>query len=314
MKARGGVSNPFPLVLHTILERAEVDHYSHIVSWKPHGRSFQVHDRDRFTTEILSLYSRQTQFASFQRQLNLYSFRRLWRSGPDNGSYYHELFLRGRPDLCEHIYRSQVNGNEVRLSSSPTTEPDFYTMPPAGPSSAKTTNHAVPQHAALNQAALSQAPLQLNQATQAAGAAMVPMNGDGTVPEVSASSVQYPPTAMILCPPELPPQAVAMALPQQIAGFANVQEEILKIYSNQLLLQSFAGAFLCQAGMPLRNEEQAQTAVSANGDQQEQQEAAASFQNPKIFASYHTSVENKNLAQDLAEVADMVHFLRDVDL
>jgi len=84
-KSRGGVVNPFPLVLHTLLERAEVDHYSQIVSWKPHGRSFQVHDKERFAKQILPLYFRQTQFGSFQRQLNLYSFRRLTRKSPDYG-------------------------------------------------------------------------------------------------------------------------------------------------------------------------------------------------------------------------------------
>ena len=69
----------FPLLLHAILTKAESDRYSHICHWKSHGRSFCVLDRDLFVTTIMPLYFRQSQFASFQRQLNLYGFERLSR-------------------------------------------------------------------------------------------------------------------------------------------------------------------------------------------------------------------------------------------
>jgi len=49
---------------------------------------------------------RQHHYQSFQRQLNIYGFRRI-KSGPDKGCYYHPLFLRSRPDLCKHIQRKQ---------------------------------------------------------------------------------------------------------------------------------------------------------------------------------------------------------------
>ena len=64
---------------------------------QPHGRSFLVHKTKEFTDRIMPKYFNQGKFASFQRQLNLYGFKRLTR-GPDAGSYYNELFLRGRPD------------------------------------------------------------------------------------------------------------------------------------------------------------------------------------------------------------------------
>jgi hypothetical protein len=42
--------------------------------------------------------------------------------------YYHELFLRGRADLCRHMTRTRVKGNGMKAASSPATEPDFYRM------------------------------------------------------------------------------------------------------------------------------------------------------------------------------------------
>lgn len=71
---------------------------------------------------------RQTKFASFQRQLNLYGFRRITQ-GRDKGGYYHELFLRGRSLLALKMQRTKVKGTGARKASSPETEPNFYAMP-----------------------------------------------------------------------------------------------------------------------------------------------------------------------------------------
>lgn len=100
---------------------------------------------------------------SFQRQLNLYGFVRL-TAGKDRGayvlvllnlssprhsphphcnshtlsptllpfnSYYHEQFLRSRPDLCPNMTRTRVKGNGMKAASSPQTEPNFYAMEPS---------------------------------------------------------------------------------------------------------------------------------------------------------------------------------------
>lgn len=64
---------------------------------------------------------------SYQRQLSLYGFVRI-TSGKDRGAYYHELFLRGRPDLLVCIERKRVKGTGSKQAASPETEPDFYTM------------------------------------------------------------------------------------------------------------------------------------------------------------------------------------------
>lgn len=124
----GGVSLPFPWKLHLMLDGVDRDGLSHIVSWRPHGRCFLVHDPKKFVTCIMSNYFKQSKLTSFQRQLNLYGFVRLTR-GKDAGSYYHELFLRGKEFLCELLKRTKINGRGIKGLNNPDLEPDFYSKP-----------------------------------------------------------------------------------------------------------------------------------------------------------------------------------------
>ena len=75
----------------------------------------------------MPVYFKQTKFASFQRQLNIYGFIRL-TTGKDKGGYYHEFFLRHKLILCENIIRTEIKGTGVKAKPSPDTEPDFYSM------------------------------------------------------------------------------------------------------------------------------------------------------------------------------------------
>jgi hypothetical protein len=125
--ARGGVTTPFPLRLHDMLENVEKDGYDHVVSWQPHGRCFVVHKPKEFV-ELLPQYFKLSKLASFQRQLNLYGFQRLTR-GRDRGGYYHELFLKGKVFMAHSIQRIKVKGTGVRARSNPDQEPDFWAMP-----------------------------------------------------------------------------------------------------------------------------------------------------------------------------------------
>jgi hypothetical protein len=127
-----GITVPFPLKLHEMLDQIEKDGLASVISWQPHGRCFVVHDQKRFAADaVMAKYFRQTKFASFQRQLNLYGFNRL-TSGRDKGGYYNDLFLRGKRFLCHRIQRIRIKGTGVRKASSPETEPQFYSMAPVG--------------------------------------------------------------------------------------------------------------------------------------------------------------------------------------
>jgi hypothetical protein len=122
---RGGVSSPFPLMLHSLLERRE---YKKIISWQPHGRCFILKDQKGFVKHVMPHFFKQTKFTSFQRQLNLYGFHRIYRAGPDKGAYYHNYFLRGQPDLTAKMYRTRIKGCSKK-PNNPSNEPDFYKMP-----------------------------------------------------------------------------------------------------------------------------------------------------------------------------------------
>jgi HSF-type DNA-binding len=121
------LATPFPLKFYEMIEQTEAQGLSHIVSWQPHGRCFKVHDMSSFKI-LIQKYFKQHKLASFQRQLNLYGYQRL-TTGLDKGSYYHELFLRGRPDLVCQIDRVKVKGTGVRAKSNPSEEPNFYAFP-----------------------------------------------------------------------------------------------------------------------------------------------------------------------------------------
>jgi hypothetical protein len=92
----GGVTRPFPeRLFHMLTEEKFPD----VVAWAPHGRAFHIKHSKEFELHVLPKYFNQTKYRSFQRQLNLYGFRRLHQD-LDRGAYYHELFLKGRPNLC----------------------------------------------------------------------------------------------------------------------------------------------------------------------------------------------------------------------
>jgi hypothetical protein len=86
-----------------------------------------------------------TKKSSFLRQLNLYSFNR-FSAGPDQGSYYHEKFLRGMKYLARRMVRQKVNGNRIRSAGNPDEEPNlalYPSCPPPSLASAREGGHAM---------------------------------------------------------------------------------------------------------------------------------------------------------------------------
>jgi hypothetical protein len=71
-------------------------------------------------------FKKKTFFMQQSRLSNIYNLFLV----PYFNRYYHELFLRGRSDLCIRMVRTRVKGNGSKAASSPATEPNFYVMEP----------------------------------------------------------------------------------------------------------------------------------------------------------------------------------------
>lgn len=128
----GVIEGPLPIKLHILLKLTEKLGKEHIVTWLSHGRSFIILRPREFEEQIMGQFFQCSKFSSFRRQLNLYDFRRI-NSGRDAGSYYHELFLRGKPKLAFKMVRRLRKGNQNQLSPSSDNVPNFYKMPFMGP-------------------------------------------------------------------------------------------------------------------------------------------------------------------------------------
>jgi hypothetical protein len=97
----------FPRKLYRLLQDCESNaEYRSIVSWSQDGTTFKVHCKKRFVTTILPNYFDQTQYASFRRQLNMYSFLRQSMS-----TYANPYFKRGHRELLDHVVRKNGSGS-----------------------------------------------------------------------------------------------------------------------------------------------------------------------------------------------------------
>ncbi|GKY96713.1 hypothetical protein MPSEU_000630800 [Mayamaea pseudoterrestris] len=119
----------FPSKLYRILEEVERDGSSDIVSFTAGGTAFTIHNTSKFTSQILPKYFRHGRMSSFKRQLSMYGFHR-YTSGPEEGAFHHELFRKGRPDLCLQLKRVT----------------EFEIVPAAAATAAPLANPAAPLH------------------------------------------------------------------------------------------------------------------------------------------------------------------------
>jgi len=90
--------------MYSLLEDADTFGFANIISWQPGGKSFKLHKLEVFETTIMQSYFTQTKLKSFQRQLNIYGWKKV-QVGANKGGYYHKSFVRGSPELCGNVVR-----------------------------------------------------------------------------------------------------------------------------------------------------------------------------------------------------------------
>ena len=115
-KRKLGRPSAFPQKLYTMLTSVPVQdaHLAHIVSFTPDGAAFEIHDNEAFVQAILPKYFKMSSFSSFQRQLQLYNFKRVTKGG----AYRHPLFHRDLPDNLSKMVRKQSKPSSFVLTLS----------------------------------------------------------------------------------------------------------------------------------------------------------------------------------------------------
>ncbi|CAB1112519.1 unnamed protein product [Ectocarpus sp. CCAP 1310/34] len=93
----------FPYILYDLLNKESPS----IVMWTSTGTAFGIRDMASFRQDVLTCYFKHNKFSSFQRQLNLYGFRKVVK-GRESGCYMHPSFLRDSPEKLTEVKRGVV--------------------------------------------------------------------------------------------------------------------------------------------------------------------------------------------------------------
>jgi hypothetical protein len=107
-----------------MLNEAQRQGHTIVISWLPHGKAFMIHDRPYFTEKIMPFYFK-SRFTSFRQCLRSHGFFQMGTNGWDEGGYYHTLFVRDDPSLCHGMTQLQMNAAMPDWIPA-NQEPDFY--------------------------------------------------------------------------------------------------------------------------------------------------------------------------------------------
>ncbi|KAL7464712.1 hypothetical protein ACHAXS_005049 [Conticribra weissflogii] len=121
-------SDKLPAKLATMLTDPAL---ADIMTWMPHGRSWKVIDRKAFCRYALPHYCEHSNYQSFVRIVNAWGFRRII-VGRDRDTYYHEMFLRGKPELHERMKRIPSHHKKAPIEKEHKC-PDFYELAKVSP-------------------------------------------------------------------------------------------------------------------------------------------------------------------------------------
>lgn len=97
---------------------------NHLISWSPGGKTFIIKNQAEFARELLPLYYKHNNMASFIRQLNMYGFHKITsvengglRYEKDEIEFSHPCFMKNHAYLLEHIKRKIANPKSIVTSN-----------------------------------------------------------------------------------------------------------------------------------------------------------------------------------------------------
>ncbi|GMF40458.1 unnamed protein product [Phytophthora fragariaefolia] len=79
-----------------------------ILCWTPDGSAFEIHDMAAMTSYVLPKYFKHSKYASFQRQLNYFHFRKWTKSRAVVCTFSNQFFQRDQPALTWRITRKRA--------------------------------------------------------------------------------------------------------------------------------------------------------------------------------------------------------------
>jgi hypothetical protein len=109
---------PFLSSLYEILDKED----PRVIGWCDDGKSFCIYDYEAMEERILPTYFRHKKFASFQRQLNYFGFRKIHKTNREkdtSSAYCQANFVRNDPSLMLMIKRKTHRVVKTPTSLSP---------------------------------------------------------------------------------------------------------------------------------------------------------------------------------------------------
>ncbi|KAJ3365967.1 stress-responsive transcription factor hsf1 [Allomyces javanicus] len=114
-----------PQFLNKLYAMVSAPEHNDLIHWSESGTSFIVVNAEELAKRVLPRYYKHANFASFQRQLNMYHFAKIpsiinltpadgagGAKAPVPEEFSHEYFIRGQPDLLCMIRRKKNSGRD----------------------------------------------------------------------------------------------------------------------------------------------------------------------------------------------------------
>ncbi|CAK4196951.1 unnamed protein product [Aphanomyces euteiches] len=114
-----------------------------IISWAGDGTSIQILDMAAVATVVLPKYFKHSNYASFQRQLNYFGFRKWTKSQTNICTFSHPEFTKHRPDRMCYIKRKNRPERINARRNIPKTLASAFPAWPSDPSTPMAATNAM---------------------------------------------------------------------------------------------------------------------------------------------------------------------------